>query len=174
MNAVPGRRILQLAWRQLLRDARAGELRVLFFALLIAVAASTAIGYFSARLNDAMLLRASEFLGADLVLRGSAPAQPQQVESGLALGLAHARTVEFASVIATDEQIQLASIKPPTTLIPCAASYAAPPHRSSQSRSAAGRGRVKPGPRHACLLRSACKSATTSKSAIGPCDLPVS
>jgi len=111
MNAVPGRRILQLAWRQLLRDARAGELRVLFFALLIAVAASTAIGYFSARLNDAMLLRASEFLGADLVLRGSAPAQPQQVESGLALGLAHARTVEFASVIATDEQIQLASIK---------------------------------------------------------------
>jgi len=111
MNAVPGRRILQLAWRQLLRDARAGELRVLFFALLIAVAASTAIGYFSARLNDAMLLRASEFLGADLVLRGSAPAQPQQVESGLALGLAHTRTVEFASVIATDEQIQLASIK---------------------------------------------------------------
>ncbi len=45
---------------------------MLFFALLIAVAASTAIGFFGARLNDAMLLRATEFLGADLVLRGSA------------------------------------------------------------------------------------------------------
>ncbi|HCL14213.1 MAG TPA: hypothetical protein DIC61_03055, partial [Pseudomonas sp.] len=70
---LPKARLFALAYRQLLRDARAGELRVLFFALLIAVAASTAIGYFGARLNDAMLLRASEFLGADLVLGGSAP-----------------------------------------------------------------------------------------------------
>lgn len=56
-------RLLSLAFRQLLRDARAGELRVLFFALVIAVTASTAIGYFGARLNGAMLLRATEFLG---------------------------------------------------------------------------------------------------------------
>lgn len=111
MKAIPLRRILLMAWRQLRRDARAGELRVLFFALLVAVAASTAIGYFSARLNDAMLLRASEFLGADLVLAGSAPAEARQIEAGTTLGLAHARVVEFSSVIATDEQIQLASIK---------------------------------------------------------------
>ncbi|WP_235805252.1 hypothetical protein, partial [Pseudomonas amygdali] len=48
---MPFARLLSLAARQLLRDARAGELRVLFFALLVAVAASTAIGYFGARLN---------------------------------------------------------------------------------------------------------------------------
>src|SRR5690606_39060634 len=80
-------RLLGLAWRQLLRDARAGELRVLFFALLVAVAASTAIGYFGARLNGAMLLRATEFLGADLVLNGSSPAAAEQLEAGRALGL---------------------------------------------------------------------------------------
>ena len=68
MARLPLLRLLSLAIRQLLRDARAGELRVLFFALLVAVAASTAIGYFGARLNGAMLLRATEFLGADLVL----------------------------------------------------------------------------------------------------------
>ena len=68
MKRVPVTRLFSLAARQLLRDARAGELRVLFFALLVAVAASSAIGYFSARLNDAMLLRASEFLAADLRL----------------------------------------------------------------------------------------------------------
>jgi len=104
-------RLFVLAWRQLLRDARAGELRVLFFALLVAVAASTAIGYFGARLNGAMLLRATEFLGADLVLGGSAAALPEQIEAGTQLGLEHAQVVEFASVIAGEQSIQLASIK---------------------------------------------------------------
>ena len=74
MSRLPFSRLLALAGRQLLRDARAGELRTLFAALLIAVAASTAIGYFSTRLNDGMLLRASEFLGADLQIKGSTAA----------------------------------------------------------------------------------------------------
>lgn len=111
MIRMPKARLFALAYRQLLRDARAGELRVLFFALVIAVAASTAIGYFGARLNGAMLLRASEFLGADLVLSGSAPAAPAQIEAGTAQGLVHAQVVEFSSVIATDEDLQLASVK---------------------------------------------------------------
>ena len=96
MARLPLLRLLSLAVRQLLRDARAGELRVLFFALLVAVAASTAIGYFGARLNGAMLLRATEFLGADLVLDGSAPAREEQIKVGTDLGLKHARVVEFA------------------------------------------------------------------------------
>lgn len=104
-------RLLSLALRQLLRDARAGELRVLFFALVIAVTASTAIGYFGARLNGAMLLRATEFLGADLVLQGSSPANTAQINTGIDQGLEHARVVEFSSVIATDSGIQLSSIK---------------------------------------------------------------
>ncbi|MCY7261912.1 ABC transporter permease [Pseudomonas protegens] len=111
MARLPLLRLFSLALRQLLRDARAGELRVLFFALLVAVAASTAIGYFGARLNGAMLLRATEFLGADLLLEGSSPARPEQIDSGQALGLDHARIVEFSSVIATDTGIQLSSIK---------------------------------------------------------------
>jgi putative ABC transport system permease protein len=100
-----------LAVRQLARDVRAGELRVLFFALLVAVCSSTAIGYFGARLNGAMLLRATEFLGADLVLSGTTPAAGEQLAAGERLGLNHARAMEFSSVIATDEAVQLASIK---------------------------------------------------------------
>ena len=111
MARLPLLRLFSLALRQLLRDARAGELRVLFFALLVAVAASTAIGYFGARLNGAMLLRATEFLGADLVLDGTSPARDEQVRLGRELGLKHARVVEFSSVIATDNGIQLSSIK---------------------------------------------------------------
>jgi putative ABC transport system permease protein len=111
MARLPLLRLFTLACRQLLRDARAGELRVLFFALVVAVAASTAIGYFGARLNGAMLLRATEFLGADLVLEGSSPAKAEQIEAGSKLALDHAQTVEFSSVIATDTGIQLTSVK---------------------------------------------------------------
>ncbi|SDU79713.1 ABC transporter permease [Pseudomonas sihuiensis] len=118
MKRVPVTRLFSLAARQLLRDARAGELRVLFFALLVAVAASSAIGYFSARLNDAMLLRASEFLAADLRLSGSSPASQQQIDAGLKLGLDHAQAVEFSSVVAAQEGIQLASVKAANSLYP--------------------------------------------------------
>ncbi|KAB0549685.1 ABC transporter permease [Pseudomonas argentinensis] len=111
MRTLPFFALLSLAGRQLLRDARSGELRVLFFALLIAVASSTSIGYFGARLNEGMSLRATEFLGADLILRGSAPASPEQIEAGTGRGLQHAQVVEFSSVIASDAGIQLASVK---------------------------------------------------------------
>jgi putative ABC transport system permease protein len=111
MARLPFSRLLSLAARQLLRDARAGELRVLFFALVVAVAASTAIGYFGARLNSAMLLRATEFLGADLIVGGSTPATPAQVDAGKALKLDHSQIVIFSSVVATDNGIQLASVK---------------------------------------------------------------
>ncbi|MFJ3525416.1 ABC transporter permease [Pseudomonas sp. NPDC090203] len=111
MARLPFARLLSLAARQLLRDARAGELRVLFFALVVAVAASTAIGYFGSRLNSAMLLRATEFLGADLILSGSTPAKPEQIEAGKALRLDHSQIVIFSSVVATDNGIQLASVK---------------------------------------------------------------
>ncbi len=111
MTHMPLSRLCGLALRQLLRDIRASEVRVLFFALLVAVAASTAIGYFGARLNGAMQLRASEFLGADLVLQGSAPARDQQIEAGKALGLRHAQVVEFTSVVGGDNGIQLSSVK---------------------------------------------------------------
>ncbi|TDV72304.1 ABC transporter permease [Pseudomonas sp. LP_7_YM] len=111
MARLPLVRLLSLAARQLMRDARAGELRVLFFALVVAVAASTAIGYFGSRLNSAMLLRATEFLGADLILSGSSPAKPEQIEAGTALSLDHSQIVIFSSVVATDNGIQLASVK---------------------------------------------------------------
>ena len=135
MARMPLLRLLSLAIRQLLRDARAGELRVLFFALLVAVATSTAIGYFGARLNGAMLLRATEFLGADLLLEGSSPARPEQIDSGRELGLEHARIVEFSSVIATDNGIQLSSIKAVDSAYPLRGQLksAAAPYASEES-----------------------------------------
>ena len=59
-------RDLPLASRLILREWRAGELRVMLLALLIAVTVSTAISFFTDRLQRGMATRAAEFLGADM------------------------------------------------------------------------------------------------------------
>ena len=150
MARLPLLRLFSLAIRQLLRDARAGELRVLFFALLVAVAASTAIGYFGARLNGAMLLRATEFLGADLLLEGSSPARPEQIQSGKDLGLQHAQVVEFSSVIATDQGIQLSSIKAADGVYPLRGQLKSAPAPFAPEEAGGSPQPVKPGSRHGC------------------------
>ncbi len=150
MARLPLLRLFSLAIRQLLRDARAGELRVLFFALLVAVAASTAIGYFGARLNGAMMLRATEFLGADLLLEGSSPARPEQIKSGTELGLQHAQVVEFSSVIATDNGIQLSSIKAADDTYPLRGELKSAPAPFAVEQPGEDRNPVKPGSRHDC------------------------
>ena len=103
--------VLFLALRQLLRETKAGEVRVLFFALLIAVAVSSAIGHFAERLQGAMQSRAGEFLAADLVLSGTVPATAAQIQTGVAHQLRHASTVEFATMLASEEALQLVSVK---------------------------------------------------------------
>src|SRR5690554_8093316 len=64
---------LPLASRLLLREWRAGELRVMLLALLIAVTVSTAISFFTDRLQRGMVTRAAEFLGADMRLSSRDP-----------------------------------------------------------------------------------------------------
>ena len=66
-----------LAWRQTLRDFRAGELRLLALAVMLAVAALTAVGFFADRLNQGLARDA----GARKVYLASA-APPLKVEGG--------------------------------------------------------------------------------------------
>lgn len=102
---------LRLAGRLLLRDWRAGELRVLLSALVIAVTATTAIGFFTDRLQRAMVHQSAELLGGDLRVRGPRPADDAWLERARALGLAHEQVLEFPSVVVAGEQFQLASIQ---------------------------------------------------------------
>lgn len=111
-------KLITLAFRQLLRDLKAGELRVLFFALMIAVIASTAIGYFSARLQASMENKSGDFLAADLVLNGSSPATPGQIKQGMSLNLQTAQTITFSTVVFNDDNMQLVSIKAASDLYP--------------------------------------------------------
>ena len=55
------------------RDWRAGELRVLAMALVIAVAAITSVAFFADRIGQALARDAHQLLGADLVLAADLP-----------------------------------------------------------------------------------------------------
>ena len=59
---------LKLALRLLLRDWRAGELRILAIALVVAVTSVTSVGFFADRVRQALVRDAHQLLGADLVL----------------------------------------------------------------------------------------------------------
>lgn len=126
------------AGRQLLRESRLGELRVLFAALLIAVTASSALGYFNARLQNAMLMRATEFLGADMQLRGSLPPSPEQLELAQTKGLKQANVVEFTSVITTEQALQLAAIKAADSAYPLRGELRSREQLDSEEQTSAG------------------------------------
>lgn len=103
--------LLHMAWRQALREARSPELYTLFFAVLIAVASSSTIAHFAERLQRAMELRANEFLAADLVVSGSIASSRELIAQGHQLGLSTAVTIEFASMLSSEQGMQLASLK---------------------------------------------------------------
>jgi putative ABC transport system permease protein len=100
----------RLAWRLLLRDWRAGELRVLLSALIIAVTATTAISFFTDRLQRAMVGQSAELLGGDLLLQSPRPLAGQWLQQATEQGLAYTQTLEFPSVVVHGENFQLAGI----------------------------------------------------------------
>jgi putative ABC transport system permease protein len=103
--------IVAFSLRALRRDWRAGELRVLSVALVIAVGGLTAVGFFIDRVQQAMRLQASELLAADLVLSSSDPIARERVERADGDSLRSAHTISFRSVALAGENMQLVELK---------------------------------------------------------------
>ena len=90
--------IAALAWRQTLRDFRAGELRLLMVAVLLAVAALTAVGFFADRLSGGLQRDARQLLGGDAVVGSDRPAAPELLAKARELGLEVAQSAGFPSM----------------------------------------------------------------------------
>ena len=101
----------RLAMRLLVRNWRSGEQRILVAALVIAVAASTAIGFFTDRLGRGMANQSADFLGADLVLESSRPVEADWLHEARTQGLQAIETLEFASVVVSGDELLLSSVK---------------------------------------------------------------
>jgi len=95
----------RIGWTSLLRDWRAGELRLLVIAVTLAVAALTAVGFFADRLQGGLTRDASALLGGDAVVVSDQPASTAFVERAEALGLRHTQSLNFPTMgRASDEQ----------------------------------------------------------------------
>src|SRR5437868_11682203 len=104
-------RTVPVAMRMLRRNWAAGELRVLLFALLIAVASVTTVGFFADRVQAALDRQANELLGGDLVVIADKPLAPEFEEAArrVKLDVAHTRT--FPSMVSAGDAVNLAEIK---------------------------------------------------------------
>lgn len=80
------------------RDFRAGELRLLVVAVMLAVAALTAVGFFADRINGGLARDARQMLGGDAIVASDQPAPPQFAAKAGELGLATALTTTFPSM----------------------------------------------------------------------------
>jgi putative ABC transport system permease protein len=102
---------LTIAWRQCRSLWSSGEIRVLLFALILAVTATTAVSFFTDRLHRSMQTQGNVLLGADLVVNADhvlpstyrAEAQRLQYQTSQAL--------EFSSMVVKGERNELAEIK---------------------------------------------------------------
>lgn len=98
--------------RQTWRDVRAGDLRLLTLAVVIAVAAVSSVGFLSDRVGRALERDAARMLGADLVVETQQEAPDDWITSARERGLTAARVWRFPSMVGSaDGDLQLASIK---------------------------------------------------------------
>jgi len=104
-------RALRFALLTLVRDWKSGELRVLLLALIVAVAALTAVGFFTNRVNQAVAVQAAEVLAADLRLQSSTPISQKYENEAKRRGLKTAQTVSMLSVVFHGERSQLTALR---------------------------------------------------------------
>ena len=104
-------KILRMAWRQLRRDLAAGDIRILFAALVLAVVAVTAVGFVTDRAERALAMEANRLLGGDAVIRGDAPIDASLLELADDAGLQRTGTTEFQSMIRAGEELKLGELR---------------------------------------------------------------
>lgn len=102
---------LILAWRQFKSHWASGEVRVLLFALILAVAATTAVSFFTDRIESALERQGGLLLGGDLVISANHEISDEYAAQARQLGLQLARTMEFPSMVIEGETSQLAQVK---------------------------------------------------------------
>ncbi len=103
--------MLRLALRMLTRDWRAGELRVLALAILLAVGGVSSVAFFADRVRQALTREAHQVLGADVLLIADHPWTPEIRDEIAKQGLARAESMSFVSMTRAGEEALLSSVK---------------------------------------------------------------
>ncbi len=102
---------LQFAWRLCRRHWRGGELRILALSLIVAVAAVSAVGFFTDRVQQALAQQSNLLLGADLALVSDHAIAESYLAEARSMGLTTAVTMVFPSMVTHGESSYLGEIK---------------------------------------------------------------
>jgi len=127
-----------LPLRMLGRDWRAGELRILALALVIAVASVTSVAFFADRVRQALLREAHQLLGADVVLGADHPWRADIRDEIARRGLKLAETTTFVSMARLGGQAHLAGVKAVTDGYPLRGSLRTAPGPNAPDARAEG------------------------------------
>jgi putative ABC transport system permease protein len=109
---------LALSLRLLRRDRRAGELRLLAVAIVIAVASLTSVSFFTSRVERALAREANQLLGGDLAVSSDRPLDAAFADEAARLGLKTARVVRFPSMAIAGDASVLSDLRAVTTGYP--------------------------------------------------------
>ncbi len=101
----------RLAFKHLLREWRSGELYILFFALVIAVAAVSSVSFFTDRVENALATQANELLGADLLLNSEREISDEILVKASELQLQQVKQLTFPTMLMSENGGQLVWLK---------------------------------------------------------------
>ncbi len=104
-------RTIAMAWRQLRRDLKAGDVRILLAALVLAVLAVTAVGFVTDRAERALAIEANRLLGGDAVVRADQPIAGKLREAANAGELRRAEATELQTMVRVGERLQLGDLR---------------------------------------------------------------
>jgi putative ABC transport system permease protein len=114
--------MLNLAWRQFLRELRNGEARVLLIALTLAVASAGSVGLFADRVRNALSNQANVLLGADVLVGADRPLPETFAQEAARRNLNTTKSIRFGSMVANpalaDAPPVLTDVKSVTTGYP--------------------------------------------------------
>ena len=112
------RRGLLYGLKKFWSEVFSGDLLILFLSIVLAVTSISSVGFLGDRLQSSMQMQASSILGADLVLRSASKIDSKYLDLAAANDLDSAEMSTFLSMIITEDDTLLASIKAVTESYP--------------------------------------------------------
>jgi putative ABC transport system permease protein len=103
--------VQSLSFKLFWRELKSGQLNMMMLALILAITCVSGIGLFTDRLEKALQFQTAEFLGGEIKFESNQELSTENLEVIERLDLNQTKMVLFASVIASQSEMQFSSIK---------------------------------------------------------------
>lgn len=110
--------VMKNACKMIWRQRHVASVRVLFLSLLVAVMAVSTLSMVSTQLKSAMISSATRFIAGDRQLISPREVEPEWLSYADSLGLNVSRSIEFASMLYSEQSMQLVAVKAVDDLYP--------------------------------------------------------